>query len=173
MYCLYIIPDDLHVSAGDQLGFLCREAKFFFQLPDRRGIVVLAGRDMPCAGDIIATGEGFGHRALLQQYLNAAIALADQPEMRCPVGKAFPVSHGPLYGFPGRLSVFIHHIKIFFQVSVPFPVSSCCRAGISSRSFTTYVSCPVALMGLEGSRNRMLPIPALLAASTSRLRSPT
>ena len=44
---------------------------------------------------------------------------------------------------------------------------------ISKRSDTTCVSCPVALIGLFESRKRILWIPAVLAASISRLRSPT
>ena len=81
---------------------------------------VLTGRDMPRAGDVIAAGEGLGHGTLLKQNLDPAFAPADQPEMGGSVRKALPVCNGTLYGLAGGHSVFIYHVKIFFQCFVSF-----------------------------------------------------
>lgn len=115
------IRANLPISAEDQFLRRSFHPQFLPQLPKGRGDEIHARRNVPRAGNIIASGPGIlGFTPFLQKNFQFSRPHSGQPHMGCSVPDALSV--GLLTGNhrPRRHSVFVHHVQQF-HVHSTFP----------------------------------------------------
>ena len=110
----FAVRTDPSAPAENQLLRRGFHAKLLLQFPNGGWQKIHPGRNMPSAGDIIASGPGIlGFAPLLQKNLDFSASDSQQPDMGGPVPDALRVGFCPGHGFAGGHAVFVHHIQYF------------------------------------------------------------